>query len=52
MEFNCNVEILNDIEAKVTLERANEAISPGQSAVFYSGDILLGGGIIDRECAE
>lgn len=51
-EFNCNVEILNDIEAKVTLERANEAISPGQSAVFYSGDILLGGGIIDRECAD
>jgi tRNA-uridine 2-sulfurtransferase len=31
---------------KVTLHQPNDGISPGQSAVFYDGEIVLGGGVI------
>ncbi|MFH0976730.1 MAG: tRNA 2-thiouridine(34) synthase MnmA [Spirochaetota bacterium] len=46
--YDSFIEIINDKEVKVTLKDAGAAISPGQSAVFYSGDIVIGGGIIDR----
>jgi tRNA-uridine 2-sulfurtransferase len=46
--YDSSVEILNDKEVRVTLKDTGAAISPGQSAVFYNGDIVTGGGIIDR----
>ena len=37
---------------KVTLHRPNEGISPGQSAVFYDGELVMGGGIITVRSEE
>ena len=41
------VKITAPDKARVTLETAARAVTPGQSAVFYDGDRLLGGGVID-----
>ena len=33
---------------KVIFERPERAITPGQSAVFYEGEKVIGGGIIEK----
>ena len=35
-------------EIEVALDEAVNAITPGQSVVFYDGDLVLGGGVIER----
>jgi tRNA-specific 2-thiouridylase len=42
--------LFNEGEGRIRLEfrEPKRAITPGQSAVFYDGDVLLGGGLIDR----
>lgn len=42
------VEPAEEDEVKVTMDAPCEAVSPGQSAVFYNGDVVIGGGIINR----
>ena len=41
------IEILNDDEVKVVFDNEQKAVAPGQAAVFYRGDKVLGGGWID-----
>jgi tRNA-specific 2-thiouridylase len=39
-------------EVAVTLRTPLSAVTPGQSVVFYDGDIVLGGGVIERGALE
>ncbi len=41
-----SVEVLNENEVRVTFEEPEEAITPGQAAVFYEEKKVLGGGWI------
>lgn len=43
------VEVIEDHRARVTYEAPQSAITPGQAAVFFEGDVVLGGGWIRLE---
>lgn len=45
-EAPCRATANSDGTVSVTFESRLYAVAPGQSAVFYDGDILVGGGII------
>ncbi len=44
------IEHLGPEQVRVTFNQPVRAVTPGQAAVFYDGDRLLGGGWIERPC--
>ncbi|MDD5596304.1 MAG: tRNA 2-thiouridine(34) synthase MnmA [Victivallaceae bacterium] len=43
-----NVKTADNGGLKITLDSPGRAVTPGQAVVFYDGDYLLGGGIIEQ----
>ncbi|NOR74777.1 MAG: tRNA 2-thiouridine(34) synthase MnmA [Draconibacterium sp.] len=46
-ETPCEINILNDLRAEVVLLKPEAMIAAGQTAVFYDGERLVGGGFIE-----
>ncbi len=44
----CTLESLNNGHLSAVFDEPQRAVTPGQSVVFYVGNVCLGGGIIDR----
>ena len=64
-ELRCNAKIrysqkeqpatvtpLENSRVRIKFDEPQRAVTPGQSAVLYDGDIVLGGGIIERKDYE
>ncbi len=51
-ETEATVTPLNENRVHVKFERPQMAITPGQAVVFYSGDVVVGGGTIEKSGAE
>ncbi|HET7925002.1 MAG TPA: tRNA 2-thiouridine(34) synthase MnmA [Rhodanobacteraceae bacterium] len=46
----CTVHVFGNV-AEVAFDDAQRAVTPGQSVVFYDGDVCLGGGVIRKSDA-
>ncbi|MDP3790020.1 MAG: tRNA 2-thiouridine(34) synthase MnmA, partial [Candidatus Omnitrophota bacterium] len=42
------VEVLDNNELRITFEKPQEAITPGQAAVLYKGDVVIAGAWISE----
>ena len=51
-EQDAAVTPLSDGRARIDFDRPQRAVTPGQAAVFYDGDVVLGGGVIERTPAH
>lgn len=47
-DVNVIIEFINDNTMHVYYQDKCKAVTPGQAAVFYDGDVVLGGGTIDK----
>ena len=46
------IEPLDEHSVKVVFHQPNDGITPGQLAVFYQDDVVVGGGTIDKVLSE
>jgi tRNA-specific 2-thiouridylase len=49
---SCRIEPIGNDRCKVIFDEPQRAITPGQSVVFYEGEVCLGGGIIETKTNE
>ncbi len=47
-DIPCTIKPIDNDTIEVIFDEPQKAVTPGQSAVFYSGEVCLGGGIIER----
>jgi len=46
-EADAVISMVSDCKVRVVFDKAQRAITPGQSVVFYDGDTVVGGGVIE-----
>lgn len=51
-DIACELEVIDEDTVHVHFEQPVAAVTPGQSAVFYAGDVCLGGAIIEARITE
>ena len=47
-DIDCEIQPIDDETIRVVFDEPQIAVTPGQSAVFYQGEVCLGGGIIEQ----
>lgn len=48
-DIACEIQPIDDETIRVIFDEPQIAVTPGQSAVFYQGEVCLGGGIIEQQ---
>lgn len=48
-DIDCEIQPIDDETIRVVFDEPQIAVTPGQSAVFYQGEVCLGGGIIEQQ---
>ena len=51
-EQPCTLEQTGEDTVRLTFDRPQRAITPGQTAVFYDGDTVVGGAVIERSIPD
>lgn len=47
-DVNVTIKFIDETTLEVYYPEKSKAVTPGQAAVFYDGDVVLGGGTIDK----